>query len=175
MRRESAHRIVLYVGDDPAVWESLKRSCPQPEYRVEQVKSCQERLQGISPSWRCECVVVVDHLEDAETAAILADLSRRDAGVPLIALVDREHPARLTAAGLARLHGVHRLVVKPWADRTELFTAVESAFDWLDHWKGYLNQPLSLRATAETPQCAAASFYSRPGSQPKVVKASAIP
>ncbi|MDZ4782423.1 MAG: hypothetical protein SGJ19_19430 [Planctomycetia bacterium] len=115
-------------------------------------------------------MLVIDQVEEPEAAKFMEELSRHDAGVPVIALVDSEHPARLTAAGLARLHGVHRLVVKPWPDASALVAAIESAFDWLEHWKKYLRQPLPLSCEpVETLRNAAPTFSLRP--EPTVTSA----
>jgi hypothetical protein len=153
MRFGAAIRILQYVGRDQHVWDALRRSFAGPEYRLEHARRELNRWPGLEPSWRCGCVVVIDHVEEAEAAKFMEELARHDAGVPMIALVDGEHPARLTAAGLARLHGVQRLVVKPLPDSSTLCAAVETAFDWLDHWKQYLQQALALNCdSVNTPR-----------------------
>jgi hypothetical protein len=165
MRLDAASRIVQYVGRDQHSWDALRRSFAAPEYRVEQARSDFKRWQSLDPSWRCGCVVVIDHVEEAETAKFMEELVRHDAGIPMIALVDGEHPARLTAAGLARLHGVHRLLVKPWHEPSALIAAVESGFDWLEHWKQYLQQALALNCESNnTPRRAISTLSLRPES-----------
>ena len=157
MRLDAASRNIQYVGHDQHAWDALRRSFAEPVYRVEHARGDLKRWHSLDPSWRCGCVVVIDHVEEAETAKFMEELVRHDAGIPMIALLDGEHPARLTAAGLARLHGVHRLVVKPWSEPSALIAAVESGFDWLEHWKQYLQQALALGCqSVNTPRRAAA-------------------
>jgi hypothetical protein len=170
MRLDAATRIIQYVGHDQHAWDALRRSFAEPAYRLEHVRGDSSRWQSLDPSWCCGCVVVIDHVEEADTANFMEELARHDAGIPMIALVDGEHPARLTAAGLARLHGVHRLVVKPWSEPSGLIAAVESGFDWLDHWKQYLQQALALSCgSVHLPRRATPALSLRP--EPTVTSA----
>ncbi len=144
MPLELRPRILTYVGNDRGMLDVLAR-CLDPEtYRLEHYRPADWSLDAVTPSWRCERVVLLDHFESQGSHPYLEQLTRHDAGVPVVVLLDRTDELRLTAAGLARLHGAERLVLKPLRDTANLTAAIADAFRKLDHWKARLDQPCFL-------------------------------
>jgi len=144
MPLEMRPRILTYVGNDRGILDVLAQ-CLDPEtYRIQHYRPADWSLDALTPSWRCERVVLLDHFEAQESHPLLERLTNHDAGVPVVVLMERTDDLRLTAAGLARLHGADRLVLKPLRDTASLTAAIAQAFRKLDHWKARLDQPCFL-------------------------------
>lgn len=149
MRLDETPRILTYVGRDQDTWELLLRCFDAKDTRVERFSGDSGQLKAILPSWRCQRVVMIDHFEEPESVEILEQLARCDAGIPVIVLLEGGHPERLTAAGLARLHGAERLAIKPIVEPARLMSVVDDAFRRLDHWRAYLTRPFTLNDERE--------------------------
>lgn len=144
MLLEMRPRILTYVGNDRGMLNVLARCLDPTTHRIEHYRPEDWSLHAVTPSWRCDRVVLIDHFEAEASHQILEDLSRHDAGVPVVVVVERSHDARLTVAGLARLHGADRLVLKPVRETAILTAAIDKAFRRLDHWRARLEQPCFL-------------------------------
>ena len=140
MRLDEFPRILTYVGRDRSTMEVLRRLCEDGAYQLEICRNSSVARFMVGPGWRCDRLIVLDHFEELESNRFLEQLSRYDAGIPVIALLDGENPARLTYAGLARLHGADTIAVKPIVELDVFQAAVDLAFRRLDHWRVHFCQ-----------------------------------
>lgn len=144
MRLVMRPRFLTYVGNDRGLLELLAHEFDSRTYRIEHCRIEDWAQRSLAPSWRCERVVLLDHFELPTAQHILGELSRCDAGVPVVVLIESWRRTRMTVAGAARLHGADRMVLKPIEDSASLRDAIEAAFRRLDHWRARFEQPCAL-------------------------------
>lgn len=144
MRLELRSRFLTYVGNDRDLLELLTQRLDPTIYHLDRRRADAWSPHDVTPSWRCDRVVLLDHVETPKSRAALEALAAYDAGVPVIVLLERESPTRLTAAGHARMHGADRLVLKPIVEWRHLHDAIAGAFRRLAHWRTRLEQPCAL-------------------------------
>jgi hypothetical protein len=134
----------MYVGRDRSTLEVLQRLCDDGIYQLETCPDSFVARFVAGPSWRCDRLIFLDHFEEFESNRFLEQLTRHDAGIPVMAILDGENPARLTYAGLARMHGADTIAVKPIVDLAALRAAVDLAFRKLEHWRAHFRHTCVL-------------------------------
>jgi DNA-binding NtrC family response regulator len=144
MRLAMRPRFLTYVGNDRGMLDLLSTCLDASMYRIEHCRAEEWTLDAVTPSWRCERVVLIDHFETTVARRVLEELAQHDAGVPVVVMVETASRSRMTVAGAARLHGADRIVLKPVEDVSLLRYAIEAAFRRLDHWRARLEQPCGL-------------------------------
>jgi hypothetical protein len=140
MSPDESPKTLSYVGADTQIANFLAVCCAVDGFAFDDCRAENFSLPTLSPSWHCRRVIVLDEFERIPSRRLLESLFQQDAGIPVIVLLDGNHPECVTFAGLARVCGAHRLLLKPLTEREPLQRAVASAFQRLDHWATHFSR-----------------------------------